>query len=123
MASRSGISLGLRTARQSVGREVAIERERVRKAQSTHDCEREAIREVDRLVVVSEEQVMRYHMVVVDIRFDAHHGTRLEGSKLCDRVLFPDSLRHPIDVFDQRGPTKDEPDAVREGGPEEFERS
>jgi len=106
-----------------VGREVAIERERVREAQSTHDCEREAIREVDWLIVVSKEQVMCCHMVVVDIRFDAHRGTRLEGSKLCDRVLFPDSLRHPIDVFDQHGPAKDEPDAVGEGGPQEVDRS
>ena len=62
------------------------------------------------------------HMVVVDIRFDAHRGTRLEGSKLCDRVLFPDSLRHPIDVFDQHGPPQDEPRAGLEGGAEKGQR-
>ena len=105
-----------------MGREIAIEGERLFETQSTDDGEREAVGQVNRMVIVPDEQVAGDLMVFWHVRLDPHHRACLQSSQLLDRLRLADSFRHPIDVFDQHGPSQDEPRAGLEGSTEKGHR-
>jgi len=110
--------LVLWAARQPMGCEIAIEGERLFETQSTDDRERKAVGQVNRVVIVPDEQVVGHLVIFCHVRLDPHHRACLQSPQLLDRLRFADSFRHPIDVFDQHGPSQDEPRAGLEGGAE-----